>query len=104
MFLVFTSFSLRNYATLEFSDILDMSMSSPSCMPGLVKNYVADESISRIPRHRLIFLQQIYQQDLLDGRLADINAPTLILWGEKDNFLHPSMAGEFHRASRTPLY
>lgn len=80
----------------QFKAVFEMTLSDPPWMPSLVLNHVGQNAINRTERHRLIF-SQIYQKDLLDEQLANINTPTLILWGEEDQLLHLSMAEVFQK-------
>lgn len=69
-----------------------MIMSEPPYVPGFIVDAVGEEAIARVPRHQYIF-DQLNLDDVLDARLKDIKAPTLIVWGDQDQLLHVSMAG-----------
>lgn len=80
----------------EYKSMLGLTMSDPPWVPSVVTNYLAEEAINRTQRHRAIFAK-LYQQDMLDEKLKQITARTLILWGDEDQLLHPSMAQVFHQ-------
>lgn len=80
----------------EFSAMLALSMSNPPWIPSIVKSHVAEQAISRTPRNMVIY-SQVYRLDAIDTQLAEITSPTLIIWGDEDNLLHPSMADVYHK-------
>jgi len=80
----------------DFETLFEMTLSDPPWMPGIVLNHVGRGAIDRTNRHRSIF-SQIYQKDLLDELLGDIQSPTLIMWGQEDRLLHLSMAEVFNQ-------
>lgn len=80
----------------EYKSMLKASMSEPPWMPFMVRNHLADKAIAQTPKHKSIF-SKLYQQDMLDQKLLKIKAPTLIVWGDQDQLLHPSMAEVFHK-------
>ncbi|MCG8668564.1 MAG: alpha/beta hydrolase [Pseudomonadales bacterium] len=78
----------------DYRAMFSQTMSDPPWMPGMVMEYIAEETIKRTPRHRVIF-SQTYKRDLLDQRLKEIQAPTMIIWGEEDKLLHKDMVAVF---------
>lgn len=40
---------------------------------------------------------KVTRRDLVDGRLAEIHCPTLIVWGTQDDVLPPELAEVYHR-------
>ncbi|HEV7690524.1 MAG TPA: alpha/beta fold hydrolase [Hyphomonadaceae bacterium] len=61
-----------------------------------------DADLARAPGHRRIllslFLKRGEDANATAGRVAGITAPTLILWGGKDNVIAPADAGKFAAA------
>lgn len=87
-------FELENYQ--EFSTMYEMTMSDPPWAPSIVKNFLGEGFVARADRLRSIF-SQIYFKGLIEDELVLIKAPTLIVWGEEDRLLHPSMSEVFHK-------
>lgn len=75
----------------DFAPFLKVTMAQVPWMPVVVQDHLADEFIDRRDRYQSIF-RQIYFRDLLDDRLHELGMPALVIWGEKDRLLHPSMA------------
>lgn len=88
------AFDVRSRA--DFDAMLDLAMHDAPWMPGLVRDALAQDFIARNARY-LSFFPQIYHRDLLDSRLGEVAAPTLVLWGARDRLLHVSMASAFGR-------
>lgn len=63
---------------------------------------VRSADLGRAPGHRRVllslFLERGEEANATAGRLAPIAAPTLILWGEKDDVIAPAEAGKFAAA------
>lgn len=91
------AFDVRSRA--DFDAMLEQAMHDAPWMPGLVKDALAQEFMARNARY-LSFFPQIYHRDLLDARLGEVTAPTLVLWGAHDRLLHVSMARAFGRGIR----
>ena len=83
----------------DFEDFLHVGMEDVPWMPGVVKDYLADQFIARNARYLSIF-RQIYQQDFEDARLPLITVPVLIVWGDHDRLVHVSTAGAFQKGIR----
>lgn len=77
-----------------FYRLMASTMSDAPWMPGVVMDYLADEFIERNDRHMHIF-DQIHGKDKLDARVAQIKAPTLIVWGDEDKILDKSMGERY---------
>jgi abhydrolase domain-containing protein 6 len=71
--------------------LYDMTMEQPPFLPGFVKDAFAQEQAERRDQLAEIF-EDFSGKDLLDEHLAEIAAPTLILWGEVDRLVDPSAA------------
>lgn len=84
-----TVFDVRSHA--DFDAMVAMAMHEQPWLPGVVRRALADDFIARNDHHLAIF-RQIYPRDMLEARLHEVRAPTLVLWGEQDRLLHVSMA------------
>lgn len=75
----------------QFDHFYAMTMRKPPFLPGFVKDALAQDQAQR--RDQLAeILADFGGKDLLDGHLAEIAAPTLVLWGEGDQIIDPATA------------
>jgi pimeloyl-ACP methyl ester carboxylesterase len=79
------------HSRAEFDDFYAMTMAQPPWLPGIVIAAMAEQYQQRRPQLAEIF-RWIYNRDGLDTRLAEITAPTLVLWGAQDRLIHVSAA------------
>jgi pimeloyl-ACP methyl ester carboxylesterase len=78
-------FDVNNRA--EFDTLYAMTMEKPPKVP----NFVIASLSEQYQQHKVELMHifyQFYGQHMLDDNLGDIRAPTLLLWGEKDQLIH----------------
>jgi pimeloyl-ACP methyl ester carboxylesterase len=75
----------------EFAQLFDFVMSDPPYIPRFVKNVVAQEGIINYDLRVRIF-EQIKNDNTLEKRVAGLQTPTLIVWGEQDRALNVGTA------------
>lgn len=75
----------------DFPRFYAMTMKRPPWLPGAIVRHLGRGYRDRRDALATIF-EQFFQRDLLDERLADIRAPTLVVWGAHDRLLHVSGA------------
>lgn len=85
-----------------FERFYQMTMSEPPFVPGIIRDAVGQVAIARVPRHQRIFSQ--LQQPPLDDRLAEVRAPTLIVWGDEDHLLDVSMTEVWRRIAGSRVF
>jgi pimeloyl-ACP methyl ester carboxylesterase len=68
---------------------------TPPNIPHPGKSYFAERAASARVFNEHIFGELGQRPFLLDGRLGEIRAPTLVLWGAEDRVLHASSAKVF---------
>lgn len=76
----------------KFDPFYAMAMSKPPFTPGIVRAAMAQQYVDREPQLTEIFAG-FYERDQLDDHLAEITAPTLVVWGAEDRIVAPSAAG-----------
>jgi len=73
----------------EFDEFFSMTMASPPWFPDFILEAVSEKYQTR--REQLVKIFEGYHlQDMLDDSLGEINVPTLLLWGAKDQLIHES--------------
>lgn len=75
----------------DFPAFYAMTMAKPPFVPWFVRDAMAADYVSRRDRLREIFVD-FFEVEYLDDRLADISAPTLVMWGREDRLVHVSVA------------
>lgn len=73
----------------EFKEFFAMSMAKPPWLPEFVLRAVSQTYIERKLELRQIF-SDLYNKDMLDNMLSQINVPILLLWGDQDRLIHVS--------------
>lgn len=82
----------------DFERLLDFVMQQKPVMTRPIIDYLADRAMKDAPLHDRIFHEVLLRDvGFLTLSLPDIQAPTLVLWGEKDRVLHPDNAKVFQR-------
>lgn len=80
----------------DFQEFYAMTMAEPPYIPEFVLRSMAQ----RYQEHKAEYIQiaeDFRNLDQLDGRLADITVPTLILWGSQDQLLDVSSAAVWYK-------
>ena len=87
------------YTTVEqFDKAMAYVLGQPLDIPGHFKSYLVDRKISRMESETKIWNElNLEGPDSLGEELDKISAPTLIMWGEKDNIIDVAVA---HRLKR----
>jgi pimeloyl-ACP methyl ester carboxylesterase len=83
----------------EFDALLDALFYRKPFVPGAVRRYFAERGAGEV-RFREKILGDLAQSGIgiLESRLGDVKAPTLVLWGENDRILHVSGAEKFQQS------
>ncbi|MDP3858709.1 MAG: alpha/beta fold hydrolase [Stagnimonas sp.] len=79
------------HSRAEFDQFYAMTMAQPPWLPGFMLAAMAEQYQQRRPQLSEIF-EDLHNRDALDTRLAEITAPTLVLWGDQDRLIHVSAA------------
>ena len=82
----------------QFDDLLAALFYSPPWIPGPIKDLTVRQALINFDL-RVKVLADLFEggTDLLDSRLGDIRAQTLILWGADDRIVDPSSVEIFTR-------
>ncbi|MCB2388385.1 alpha/beta fold hydrolase [Thalassolituus alkanivorans] len=80
-------FLIHNRA--EFDSFYAMTMAQPPFLPGMVLEAMSDKYIERRSELEKIFAD-FHSSDYLEEKLADLKAPAMLWWGDKDRLLHVS--------------
>ena len=75
-----------------FRRFYPMTMAKAPWVPGMTLDWMADQYIARRPQLDRIF-HDFHNTGLLDGQLAAIRVPTLVMWGAQDQLVSPTAAG-----------
>lgn len=82
----------------DFEKLMDFVTARRPPMPQPIKDFLAERAIKDSMLHEKIFYDVLLKDvGFLAYSLADIKAPTLVVWGEKDRVLHPEGARVFNR-------
>jgi pimeloyl-ACP methyl ester carboxylesterase len=85
--------------TEEFDRLLGMIFYKKPFVPRLITRYFALKGASEHRfREKVLRDLQTAGLTILEGRLAGVKAPTLLIWGEEDRILHVSGAEKFRRS------
>lgn len=90
----------------DFNRILKLVMEDPPYIPGFARNVLADKALQHREFNRKGFDELKQQQLDLAPFLPNIKAPTLLLWGERDQVIDVSSIPVFQRhltASKTTV-
>jgi pimeloyl-ACP methyl ester carboxylesterase len=82
----------------DFERLMDFVTARRPPLPQPIKDFLAARAVKDSTLHEKIFYEVLLKDvGFLAYSLADIKAPTLILWGGKDRVLHPESARVFNR-------
>lgn len=73
-----------------FDRLYELSFVDPPSLPGPARNVLAADIAGRASFLRDLFAALGTERDLLRDRLAEIEPPTLLVWGADDYIIHPS--------------
>ena len=74
-----------------FPEFYAMTMAKAPFVPGFIRAAIAADYVARRDELEEIF-EGFFGIEMLDDRLGDIAAPTLVMWGEQDRLVHRSTA------------
>lgn len=77
-------------APTDFEQLLNFVFVEPPPLPAPLKRYLAERAIGNNAHHQRIFAQLIERYIPLEPELEKIQAPTLLLWGDRDRVLDVS--------------
>jgi pimeloyl-ACP methyl ester carboxylesterase len=78
--------------------LLDFAMAKRPVMSQPIIDYMAERAVADHPLHTRIFYEVLMPDvGFLTLHLADIKAPTLVVWGEQDRLLHLENGRVFQR-------
>jgi abhydrolase domain-containing protein 6 len=81
----------------EFDRLLNKVFAKRPYAPKAVLNYLADHAIRNSAQSAKIFAEMQTNNPPLADRLANVTAPTWIVWGDQDRVLHVSSADLFRQ-------
>jgi abhydrolase domain-containing protein 6 len=71
----------------DFSNMLSFVFVTQPLIPETLKQHFAEQAIANQPLNEKIFAQLLQRYIPLEPELGKIQAPTLVLWGDKDRIL-----------------
>ncbi|NQD94496.1 alpha/beta hydrolase [Pseudomonas sp. CrR25] len=74
----------------DFERLLDFVFVEAPPLPAALKGYLAEKSIESRAHYQQVFAQLVDRYIPLEPELPKIQAPTLLLWGDRDRVLHVS--------------
>ncbi|MHA6493711.1 alpha/beta fold hydrolase [Pseudomonas borbori] len=72
----------------EFDRLMKFIFVEPPTLPAKVTQHLAEKSITNSAHNEQVFSQLISRYIPLEPELGNIEAPTLVLWGDQDKVLH----------------
>jgi abhydrolase domain-containing protein 6 len=84
----------------EFDRLLNKVFAKRPYAPKAVLNYLGDHAIRNSAQSAKIFAEMQTNNPPLADRLANVTAPTWIVWGDQDRVLHVSSADLFRQGIR----
>ncbi|MDG9780653.1 alpha/beta fold hydrolase [Metapseudomonas otitidis] len=77
----------------DYDRLMDFVFVDPPVLPAPLKRYLADRAIANQAHYEAVFQQLVQRYIPLEPELPKIQAPTLLLWGDKDRVLDVSSLG-----------
>lgn len=74
----------------DYDRLMDFVFVDPPILPAPLKRYLADRAIANQAHYEAVFQQLVQRYIPLEPELPKIQAPTLLLWGDKDRVLDVS--------------
>lgn len=74
----------------DYGRLMDFVFVDPPILPAPLKRYLADRAIANQVHYEAVFQQLVQRYIPLEPELPKIQAPTLLLWGDKDRVLDVS--------------
>lgn len=74
----------------DYDRLMDFVFVDPPILPAPLKRYLADRAIANQVHYEAVFQQLVQRYIPLEPELPKIQAPTLLLWGDKDRVLDVS--------------
>lgn len=74
----------------DYDRLMDFVFVDPPVLPAPLKRYLADRAIAHQVHYEVVFQQLVQRYIPLEPELPKIQAPTLLLWGDKDRVLDVS--------------
>ncbi|MDL5591799.1 alpha/beta hydrolase [Bacillus subtilis] len=74
----------------DYDRLMDFVFVDPPVLPAPLKRYLADRAIANQVHYEAVFQQLVQRYIPLEPELPKIQAPTLLLWGDKDRVLDVS--------------
>ena len=75
----------------EFLEFMALVMAKRPYAPKFILNAIGSVHIARREQYSHIF-DDFFEKDMLEGKLENIKAPVLLIWGRQDQVLHVSAA------------
>ncbi len=91
----------RGYNTLLVDDVddydrlIEFVFADPPYIPRPLKRRFAEEASAQRPFNEKIWADIMSEGAFLESRLAEIDVPAFIIWGDSDRVLHPSSVEVF---------
>ena len=80
------------HTVADFERLLDFVFVEVPSIPGPIVEYLTEQAIAQRPFNEKIFQDFISRPASLESEAQNIQAPTLITWGDQDRLLHVSGA------------
>lgn len=74
----------------DFERLLNFVFVEPPALPQGVKHYLAERAIANSAHYQAVLEQLVTRYIPLEPELANVTAPTLVLWGDQDRVLDVS--------------
>lgn len=81
----------------DYDKLFELAYVKPPQWPSFMKEYKAKKAIEAAPLNKKIFSDFFAEVYLLERKLNNITAPTLIVWGDSDRLVHVSSVPIFEK-------